>query len=358
MELERVVLIILTIFIFTAIFIPVVKKIAEFIGAMDIPNARKIHSSPIPRLGGLGIYGGFLLGYMLFGAHTVQMNAILIGSFIILVTGIIDDIKPVPAKYKILGQFAGAAVIPLYGGIIMQDISAFGLYLNFGIFAIPVTILFIVAIINCINLIDGLDGLSSGISSIYFVTVGIIGILLNNSNGLDVTLTFIMLGSTLGYLLHNFPPAKIFMGDSGSMFLGYIIAVIALLGFKNITLTSVIVPVLLLAIPIMDTLFAILRRLINHKPIGEPDKNHFHHQLLKLNLSKRKTVLLIYIIDILFALASILYAVGNRMLGTNIYGIIIYIILLVLTIILVVKTNIIWDHDKLKEKIQNKKNNK
>ena len=350
MEITRVLLIVLTTFIFTAIFIPIVKKIAEFVGAMDIPNARKVHTKPIPRLGGLGIYGGFLLGYMLFGQHSVQMNAILIGSFIILVTGIIDDIKPVPAKYKILGQIAGAAVIPLYGGIVMQDISAFGLYLNFGVFAVPVTIIFIVAIINCINLIDGLDGLSSGIAGIYFLTVGIIGLLLNNSNGLDITLTFIMLGSTLGYLLHNFPPAKIFMGDSGSMFLGYIIAVIALLGFKNITLTSVIIPMLLLAIPIMDTLFAILRRIVNHKPIGEPDKNHFHHQLLKLNLSKRKTVLLIYIIDILFAVASILYAIGNRMLGTNIYGIVIYIILLVLTIILVLKTNIIWNHDKKKEK--------
>lgn len=348
MEITRVLLIILTTFIFAAVFIPVVKKIAEFIGAMDIPNARKVHNKPIPRLGGLGIYGGFMLGYMLFGQHSVQMNAILIGSFIILVTGIIDDIKPVPAKYKILGQLAGAAVIPLYGGIIMQDISAFGLYLNFGVLAIPVTILFIVAIINCINLIDGLDGLASGITSIYFLTVGIIGLLLSNSNGLDITLTFIMLGSTLGYLLHNFPPAKIFMGDSGSMFLGYIIAVIALLGFKNITLTSIIVPVLLLAIPIMDTLFAILRRIVNHKPLGEPDKNHFHHQMLKLNLSRRKTILLIYIIDILFAIASILYAIGNKMLGTNIYGIIIYVILLILTIILVVKTNIIWDHNKKK----------
>lgn len=350
MEITRVLLIILTTFIFTAIFIPVVKKIAEFIGAMDIPNERKVHKTPIPRLGGLGIYGGFLLGYMLFGQHSVQMNAILIGSFIILVTGIIDDIKPVPAKYKILGQIAGAAVIPLYGGIVLEDVSAFGLYLNFGVFVVPITILFIVAIINCINLIDGLDGLSSGITSIYFLTVGIIGLLLSNSNGLDITLTFIMLGSTLGYLLHNFPPAKIFMGDSGSMFLGYIIAVIALLGFKNITLTSVIIPMLLLAIPIMDTLFAILRRIINHKPIGEPDKNHFHHQLLKLNLSKRKTVLIIYLIDILFAVASILYAVGNRMLGTNIYGIIIYVILLILTLVLVLRTNIIWDHDKNKKK--------
>lgn len=350
MEITRVLLIVLTTFIFTAIFIPIVKKIAEFVGAMDIPNERKVHKQPMPRLGGLGMYGGFLLGYMLFGQHSVQMNAILIGSFIILVTGIIDDIKPVPAKWKFLAQIVGASVIPLYGGIVLQDISAFGLYLNFGIFAVPVTILFIVAIINCINLIDGLDGLSAGITSIYFLTVGIIGLLLNNSNGLDITLTFIMLGSTLGYLLHNFPPAKIFMGDSGSMFLGYIIAVIALLGFKNITLTSVVVPMFLLAIPIMDTLFAIIRRIVNHKPIGQPDKNHLHHQLLKLNLSKRKTVLLIYLIDLLFATASIIYAIGNRMLGSNIYGIIIYIILLILTLILVLKTNIIWDHDKNKNK--------
>ena len=146
MEIQRVLLIILTTFVITAAFIPVVKKMAEFIGAMDIPNARKVHTKPIPRLGGLGIYAGFLIGYMLFGYHSVQMNAVLIGSIVIIITGIFDDIKPVPAKYKLLGQIAGASVIPLYGGILLQDISAFGLYLNFGIFAYPVTILFIVAV--------------------------------------------------------------------------------------------------------------------------------------------------------------------------------------------------------------------
>lgn len=349
MEIKNVLLMVLVTFVFVALFIPVVKKMAEFIGAMDIPNARKVHKVPIPRLGGLGIYAGFLLGYMLFGVHSVQMNAILIGSFIILVTGIFDDIKPVPAKWKLLAQTVGASIVPLYGGILLQDISAFGLYIDFGILAYPITIIFIVAIINCINLIDGLDGLSSGIASIYFLTIGVIAMLLNNSNGLDIILTFIMLGSTLGFLVHNFNPAKIFMGDSGSMFLGYIIAVIALLGFKNITLTSFLVPMLLLAIPIMDTLFAILRRLINHKPPGEPDKNHLHHQLLKLRLSQRKTVLIIYFVDILFAIASILYAVGNKMLGTNKYGIIIYVILFILTLLLVLKTNIIWNHDKKKE---------
>ena len=349
MNIKDIFLIIIVTFLITASFIPVVKKIAEFIGAMDVPNARKVHTKPIPRLGGLGIYAGFLLGYMLFGLHSIQMNAILIGSFIILVTGIFDDIKPVPAKWKFLAQTVGASIVPLYGGILLQDISAFGLYFNFGVFAYPITILFIVSVINCINLIDGLDGLSSGIASIYFLTVGIIGLLLNHFGGLDIILTFIMLGSTLGFLLHNFNPAKIFMGDSGSMFLGYIIAVIALLGFKNITLTSFLIPILLLAIPIMDTLFAILRRLINHKPIGEPDKNHLHHQLLKLKLSQRKTVLIIYLVDILFAIASIIYAVGNEILGSNMNGIIIYIILFALTILLVAKTNIIWNHDKHKK---------
>lgn len=346
MRFKEIITIVLTTFTISVLFVPIVKKIANFIGAMDIPNERKVHTKPIPRLGGLAIYAGFLLGYMFFGQHSVQMNAILIGSIIIVITGIFDDIKPIPAKWKFLCQIVGSSVIPLYGGILLKDISAFGIYLNFGILSYPITILFITAVINCINLIDGLDGLSAGISSIYFITIGIIAILLHRSTGLDVILCFIMLGSTLGYLYHNFYPATIFMGDSGSMFLGYIIAVIALLGFKNVTLTSIFIPLLLLAIPILDTLFAILRRVINHKPIGEPDKNHLHHQLLKLKFSQRKTVLIIYLVDILFALASIIYALGYKMLGTNKYGIVIYIILLILTVVLVLKTNIIWERKK------------
>lgn len=349
MNIKDILLIVGITFVFTVLFVPIVGKIANFLGAIDIPNARKVHKKPIPRLGGIGIYAGFLLGYMIFGEQSIQMNAVLIGSIIIIITGIFDDLKPIPARYKFLGQLAGAAVIPLYGGIVLKDISAFGFSIEFGILAYPVTILFIVSIINCINLIDGLDGLSAGISSIYFVTIGIIAILLHNSTGLDVILTFIMLGSTLGYLWHNFYPAKIFMGDSGSMFLGYIISVIALLGFKNITLTSFIVPVLLLAIPILDTLFAILRRTINHKPIGMPDKSHLHHQLLNLKFSQRKTVLIIYLVDILFACASIIYALGNKLLGSNIYGIIIYAILFILTIVLILKTDIIVDWSKKKK---------
>lgn len=350
MSIKEILLIVIVTFLFTVFFVPIVGRIANFLGALDIPNARKVHKNPIPRLGGIGIYAGFLLGYMIFGEQSIQMNAVLIGSIIIIIIGIFDDLKPIPAKYKFLGQIVGAAVIPLYGGILLKEISAFGIYINFGILSYPITILFIVSVINCINLIDGLDGLAAGISSIYFITIGIIAILLHNSTGLDVILTFIMLGSTLGYLWHNFYPAKIFMGDSGSMFLGYIIAVIALLGFKNITLTSFIIPILLLAIPILDTLFAIIRRIINHKPIGMPDKSHLHHQLLNLKFSQRRTVLIIYLVDILFAFASIIYALGNKMLGSNIYGIVIYAILFILTMVLIIKTDIIWDKSKRKYK--------
>lgn len=341
MEVKNIVFMVFITFLFVALFIPIVGKIATHIGALDMPNERKIHKKPIPRLGGLGIYFGFLLGYMLFGKESIQMNSILIGSFIAIITGVIDDIKSIPAKYKFLGQLVSASIIPLYGGIILDEITAFGIYINFGILSVPVTILFIVSIINCLNLIDGLDGLAAGLSSIYFLTVGIISIIMHNSIGLDVILTFIMLGSTLGFLLHNFNPAKIFMGDSGSIFLGYIISVIALLGFKNITLTSFIIPLLLLAIPILDTLFAILRRIINHKPISMPDKNHLHHQLLKLNFSQRTTVLIIYFVDILFAIASIIY-----ILKDNISGIIVYLLLLIIVLFLIFKTNIIWDRKK------------
>lgn len=343
MRMTQILLLIFIPLIFNLIFIPVIRVIANHIGALDMPNERKVHKKPIPRLGGLGIYAGFLLGYMIFGKESIQMNSILIGSFIIIITGLIDDIKPIPAKYKFLGQIAAATVVACYGNILLKDISVFGIYLNFGIFTYPITILFIVSVINCINLIDGLDGLAGGISSIYFLTIGIIAIMLKNSNSLDIILTFVMLGSTLGFLYHNFNPASIFMGDSGSMFLGYMISVIALLGFKTLTLTSFIIPILLLAIPIMDTAFAILRRVINHKPISMPDKNHLHHQLLKKNFSQKNTVLIIYLIDALFAISSIIYVLGNR-----IWGIIIYILLFVIVTILVAKTDIVVNHSNTK----------
>ena len=348
MHVKEIIYMIVIPFLFVLAITPFIKKVAMHVGAMDIPNARKVHKVPIPRLGGLGIYMGFLLGYILFGTMSLRMNAILIGSFIIIITGIVDDINPIPAGIKFLFQIIAASVVAFYGQILLSDVSAFGLYIEFGIFSYPITILFIVAIINCINLIDGLDGLAAGLSSIYFMTIGIVIVGWMHTFDLDAVITFVMLGATLGFLCHNFNPAKIFMGDSGSMFLGYIIAVIALLGFKNVTLTTLLVPICLLAIPIMDTLFAILRRLINKKPIGEPDKQHLHHQLLNLNLSHRNTVLVIYFVDLLFAAAMLVYMLYDRAVG-----VIIYAILFIIVLAFILKTNIIVDHTK-KQKEANK----
>ena len=341
MHTKEIIYMIVIPFLFVLAITPFIKRVAKHIGAMDIPNERKVHKVPIPRLGGLGIYMGFILGYILFGTMSLKMNAILIGSFIIIVTGIVDDINPIPAKIKFLFQIIAASVVAFYGNILLSDLSAFGFYIEFGIFSYPITILFIVSIINCINLIDGLDGLAAGLSSIYFITIGIVIVGWMHTFELDAVITFVMLGSTLGFLCHNFNPAKIFMGDSGSMFLGYMIAVIALLGFKNVTLTTLLVPICLLAIPIMDTLFAIIRRVINKKPIGEPDKKHLHHQLLNLNISHRNTVLIIYFVDILFAGAMLVYMLYDRMVG-----VILYSILFIIVLIFVLKTNIIIEHKK------------
>lgn len=342
-------LIVLVTFIFVALIMPSIKKIALHIEALDVPNARKIHKKPIPRLGGLGMYLGFLLGYMLFGETSAIMNAILISSFIIILTGVIDDIKPIKPSTKFLGQLTAACIIVFYGEILLKHIDAFGIYIDFGIFAYPLTIFFILGCINCMNFIDGLDGLAAGISSIYFLTIGIIAII-QNKLGLDFTLTFTMLGSTLGFLVHNFYPATIFMGDSGSMFLGFIISVIALLGFKNVTMTSFIIPLLILAIPILDVIFAILRRTLKGQKISTPDKYHIHHQLLNRNFSERTVVLIIYAINILFAMASIIYILKTPKIGYIIYGILLMIILL-----FVIKTNVVFDNGKEKKETKNKK---
>ena len=343
--------IILFVFLVVVLIMPVIIKIANHVNALDIPNERKVHKVPIPRLGGLAIFIGFLIGYMVFCKPTTQMNSILIGSFFIILLGIFDDIKSLTPLIKFGGQILAAIIVVYYGNIVMQDISAFGLYIDFSIFAKPITIIFIVSVINCMNLIDGLDGLAGGIATIFFITIAIISNILGTYFGLDSSLTLIMIGATLGFLLYNFHPAKIFMGDSGSMFLGYIISVISLLGFKNVTLTSFIVPVLILAIPILDTLFAIIRRVLKGESFAKADKEHFHHQILKMAGNQTKTVLIIYLIQILFSIASIVYVLRNPMLGK-----IVYVILLVIIIWLIASTNIVFDRKKISEGFKKKFN--
>lgn len=358
-KIIEVLKIVISVAVFTAALFPIVKWICYHVGALDYPNKRKVHKKPMPVMGGLMIYLGFLFGYMLFAPQNTQMLAILIASFIVIITGILDVIKPLRAREKLVGQLTAALIIVFYGKILLNDISAFGFYFDFGWLAYPLTVIFIVALMNCINLVDGLDGLAGGISTIFFITIGILAFILHNIGSLEITIAFIMIGACIGFLIFNFNPSKIFMGEIGSMFLGFMIAVVCLLGFKGVTLTSLVVPMLILAIPILDTLFAIIRRIIHHKPIYEADKQHLHHQLLNKKFSQKTTVLIIYAVSILFSLASIFYVLKDRKIG-----IIIYIVLVLLITWVILTTDILTDNAKLHMKKisfgkkKNKKKNK
>ncbi len=341
---KNVLLAVLVCYISSLIFVEIIKRVALYIGVVDVPfEKRKIHKTPMPTMGGIGIFLSFLLGYMIFGEFNSLVLSIFIASFLVLLLGVLDDFTKskenvnIPAKYKILVHVAIATIIVFYGGLELTKINIFGFVLNFTWSAPFITILLIVAIINAINLIDGLDGLCAGISSIYFATIAIIGFILNKFGGLDVLLSVLMLGSTLGYLVHNFPPAKIYMGDTGSTFLGLMIAIIALIGFKTLTLTSLFIPLLILSIPILDTIFAIIRRKLKGESVSTPDKEHIHHQLLK-KFSKTTSLLVIYGIDILFSITSILYVLGYK---TEMA--VCYIILLFLLIFFIFKTNILFE---------------
>lgn len=343
-NLKMILLMVIIPFIFVTIVTPFVMKIANHVGALDIPDKRKVHKKPMPRLGGLGIYAGFLLGYILFGETTYMMNAILIGSFIIVLTGIVDDIKPIDAKYKLIGQFIAALIVVVYGRLLIQDVNIFGVYIDFGWLSYPITILFMLGCINCLNLIDGLDGLAGGVSAIFFLSIGILAYLQSKNGlyfGLAYALTFIMFGSTSGFLVHNFNPAKIFMGDSGSMFLGFIISIITLLGFKSVMVSSIVVPLFILVVPILDTLFAIIRRKLKGESFSTPDKSHIHHQLLRKDFSQKTTVLIIYLITSLFSASSIIYIIYSRAIGM-----ISYALLMMIFVVLVLKTDILFEHKK------------
>lgn len=343
---HNIFLIIIITFIVSTILVPIMKKVAIHVNAMDYPNARKVHKKPMPRLGGVAIFLSFLVGYMLFDNGSIRMLSIIIASFVIVLMGIFDDINPIKARYKFIVQIIAACITTFYGNIVLNDMSLFGLNL-----VIPtplnyiITIFIIVSITNAMNLIDGLDGLASGISCIYFATIAIIAMILNAIGGLDVILSLIMLGSSLGFLVYNFPPATIFMGDSGSQFLGFIIAIISLLGFKATTITSLIIPLLILAVPIFDVAFAILRRLLKGEGIMKADKEHFHHQLLKMKFTQRKTILIIYAISIVFSAVSIFYVLGDNQIA-----IAIYILLMILLLFFVLKTDILFVHQKKEKK--------
>ncbi|WP_042471058.1 glycosyltransferase family 4 protein [Bacillus ndiopicus] len=297
-------------FIAAIVLTPLVKRLAFRIGAVDAPNYRKVHARIMPRLGGLAIFGAFLIGLAVLRPENEYTLAIILGATIIVATGVVDDMYEISAKAKLIGQIAAAAVIVFVGGIDIDFINLpFGGMLNFGFLSIPFTIIWIVGITNAINLIDGLDGLAAGVSAIALITLA--GMAFSMGNIFVLVMAAILAMSTLGFLFYNFHPAKIFMGDTGALFLGFMIAVFSLLGFKNVTVISFIIPVIMLGVPISDTFFAIVRRVRMKQKWSDPDKSHLHHRLLDMGFSHRQTVLIIYGIASMFGLAAVIFSMST-----------------------------------------------
>lgn len=305
-------------FIASIVLTPIVKRIAFRVGAVDKPNYRKVHARIMPRLGGLAIFGSFLIAYFIFKPQDPISNAIeasfipietaiIIGALLIIITGVLDDMYEISAKAKLIGQLVAAGIVVIGGGLEISFINLpFGGVLDFGYFSIPLTVLWIVGITNAINLIDGLDGLAAGVSTVALLTLAAMAFIMGDVY--VMSMAALLAASTSGFLVYNFHPAKIFMGDTGALFLGFMISVLALMGFKNVTVVALIIPIIMLGVPISDTFFAIVRRVREKKSISEADKSHLHHCLLNIGFSHSQTVLIIYGIAALFGLAALLFS--------------------------------------------------
>lgn len=290
------------------IMTPLVIRIAHRFGAIDVPkDERRMHNKPMPLWGGIAIFTGFFVSMFLFSnIATGKLIGLFIASIVVLVTGMIDDIRPLGAKSKLLMQII-AAIILVKSGFEINYFSDFfgdGGYIYLANLALPISVIWIVGVTNTVNLIDGLDGLAAGISAIAAVTLSYIAII--NYRYDAALITLILAGSSIGFLPYNFNPAKIFMGDAGALFLGLVLAAISVEGaLKGATAITVVVPILALGVPIFDTAFAILRRLINRRPIMEADKGHLHHRLMSIGLGQKKTVLSMYLISALLGAGAI-----------------------------------------------------
>lgn len=292
------------------IITPLVKKFAIRINAIDVPtDERRVHCKPVPVMGGLAIYISFVIGVILYnGILTTSQLGIIIGATIIVMGGMIDDIKDLSPKYKLLIQIMGAVCLILSDvriSILTNPFREFYPYLNIGWINIPVTIIWIVAVTNAFNLIDGLDGLAAGIAFIACVTLMIVSII--NGRLEPAFLTAVLSGAILGFLPYNFNPASIFMGDTGSQLLGFLLAAISIQGaIKSATAFVIAVPILAFGLPIYDTLFAMIRRKANGKPIMQADRGHLHHRLLDMGLSQKQAVIIMYFISAVLGGAAIL----------------------------------------------------
>ena len=298
---------------------PILIYISKKHGFFDKVDHRKIHTEDTSRLGGIGIYISFIISSLLspfivslilnskiiFESTRLQLPYLFASTFVIFLTGVMDDFAEMRARYKLIGQIIASA-LAIYSGAIISNISIpfTDITIHLGIFTIPLTLIWIIGITNSINLIDGLDGLSSGISVIASMIFGIVFLL--NGQFLSAIICFALVGTLFGYLFFNFPPARIFMGDSGSLFLGFLLAVIPIATFPD-SGTSLILPITMLSIPILDVVAAIWRRIRDKKNVFSPDRFHVHHKLLDLGLNNRNILAIVYGLCLILGIVIILF---------------------------------------------------
>ena len=288
---------------------PLVKAFALRFGFVDVPkDKRRMHSHPIPTIGGLAIFAAFVLVSMVMCRVNRQLLGIYLGGTVLVALGVLDDKYDLSARLKFLVQIL-AAVIPVTQGLVVSYMSnpfPWGpQYLHFGVLAIPITVVWIVAITNAVNFIDGLDGLSVGVCSISCLSMAVIALSLGQT--MEAVLLGALLGACLGFLPYNLNPAKIFMGDTGATFLGYVLGCMSVSGlFKLYTVISFAVPILVLGVPIFDITFAFLRRIWHHVSPMHPDRSHIHHRLIDKGFNQRQSVAILYVVASLLGVCAVM----------------------------------------------------
>jgi UDP-GlcNAc:undecaprenyl-phosphate GlcNAc-1-phosphate transferase len=275
---------------------PLIIKLAHKLNFVDRPGERKINTKIIATAGGTAIYLAFMIPLRFFLPANQTITGIMLGGSFMLLLGLLDDKFEISAPIKFIGQIIGALILIYFGVKINFITNPFGGFIYLGVYAVPFTVFWIVSIINTINLIDGLDGLAAGVSIIAVLTL--FAVALQENQVVAPMLAVLLAGSCLGFLKYNFNPARVFMGDTGSMFIGYIIAAVSITGaLKSAAAVTIFVPMLALAVPILDTTFAIIRRIFNDRPIGEADHGHIHHRLLAIGMNQRQAVISVYVIS-------------------------------------------------------------
>ncbi|MCR4719605.1 MAG: undecaprenyl/decaprenyl-phosphate alpha-N-acetylglucosaminyl 1-phosphate transferase [Firmicutes bacterium] len=326
-------------FAFSFASTPIVYRLAYRVGAIDVPkDGRRMHKKPIPRLGGLAIIFGFAVSICCFAHFSRALIATLCGAFIIAVMGIIDDCKNLSAKLKFLIQIAAALVVIIGGNIRITVLTNPNIFSSDPYIVLPwwlsisTTVIWIVFITNAVNFIDGLDGLAAGVSAIMSVSLVFIALRIQEYSAAIIGLA--LMGACFGFLPFNFNPAKIFMGDTGSTFLGFMLATLSIQGvFKSYAIITFAVPLLILGLPLFDALFAMIRRIWKGQSPMVADRGHLHHRLIDMGFSQKQTVFILYAISAVLGITAVVLAESGTLRALIlIFGVLIFMLIESMTV--------------------------